>query len=202
MNKYRFARLVSFAFHPAVFAILVPFLVVYKESASILYGLKWAFFSSFFLFIAGGLFFILRPKAIQEDTDRDFDIAHKENRHMFYSIAALFAVLYFIISLIFKGVFFPLSIVALGILFGIILFDVLNYYIKVSVHAAVVTAYIITFGVLYGILPFLGVVWTLFLVIWSRLYLKKHTNAELLAGVLMGTVVTLATIIISRQILP
>lgn len=202
MNKHRFARLVSFAFHPVVFAILVPFLIVYKETASVLYGLKWAFISSFFLFVAGGLFFILRPKTVVNDMDEDFDIAHKENRHMFYSIAALFAVLYLIVSLIFKGIFFPLSIVALGILLGIIFFDLLTYYIKASVHAAIVTAYSITFGMLYGFLPFLGVVWTLFLVIWSRLYLKKHTNTEILAGIIGGALITLATIFISRQLVP
>ena len=200
MNKHRFARLVSFAFHPVVFALLVPFLIVYKDSASILYGLKWAFFSSFFLFLSAGLFFILRPRKVALDMDQDLDISHKENRHIFYSVSALIAVVYFIISIMFKGIFFPLSILALGIILGILLFDLLNYYIKASVHAAVATAYIVTFGILYGLLPFLGVAWVLLLVIWSRLYLKKHTYTELLAGIIGGGIITLITVFISRQL--
>jgi len=201
MNKHRLARLISFALHPIVFALLVPFLVVYKESASLIYGLKWTFFSSFFLFLAGGLFFFLRPKSVTEDMDRDLDISHKENRHIFYSICAFFAVIYFIISIIFKGVFFPLSNIALGLILGIITFDILNYYIKVSIHAAVVSAYIVTFYFLYGLLPFLGVAWTLPLIIWSRLYLKKHTKTELFAGVVMGIAITLVTLLIARNLI-
>lgn len=202
MNQHRFARLISFAFHPVIFALLVPFLVVYKESASVLYGLKWAFFSSFFLFIAGSIFFVLRPRSVVKDMDHDFDISHKENRHILYSICALFAIIFFIISLIFKGAFFSLSIVALGIILGIVLFDLLNFYIKVSVHAAIVTAYIVTFGILYGLLPFLGVAWVLLLVVWSRLYLKKHTPVELLTGVIMGASITLITVFIGRHLVP
>lgn len=202
MNKHRLARIISFAFHPIVFALLVPFLIVYKESASITYGLKWTFFSSFFLFLAGGLFFFLRPKSQIKDMDQDFDIAHKENRHIFYSICALISLMYFIISVIFKGVFFPLSNIALGMLLGIISFDIINYYVKISIHAAVVTAYILTFYFLYGLLPFLGVAWTLPVILWSRLYLKKHTKLELLTGVMMGASITLITIIIARVLKP
>lgn len=200
MNKHTFARIVSFALHPVIFAILVPFLVVYKDSANILYGLKWTFFSSFFLFLAAGLFFILYPKKRFGDIDRDFDISHKENRHIFYSICAFIAIIFFIISALFKGFFFPLSIVALGMLFGIILFDLVNYYLKISVHVAVVTAYVFTFYVLYGFLPFLGVVWVWPVIVWARLHLKKHTKKEALAGAVLGGLIVLITVFIGRQL--
>jgi hypothetical protein len=200
MNKHLFARLISYAFHPILFAILVPFIVIYKESASLIYGLKWAFFSSFFLFIAAGLFFIIRPRNVIRDMDQDFDISHKENRHIFYSICALCGIVYFILAILFKGVFFSLSIISLGIILGIIVFDLLNYYIKVSVHVAIVTAYLVTFAALYGIIPLLGVVWILPFMIWSRLYLKKHTKKEVVAGFILGLGIPLLTVIISRQV--
>lgn len=202
MNLHRFARLISFALHPVVFAVLVPFLVVYKESASLLYGLKWAFIASFFLFSASSIFFLVRTPDVIKDMDNDMDISKKEHRHILYSVFALFAIIFFVVSLLFKGVFFPLSIVALGMIFGIVLSDLLNYYIKVSIHAAVVTAYIITFGVLYGLLPFFGVAWILFLIVWSRLYLKKHTTTELLAGIILGAFVTIATVYVGRHLVP
>lgn len=200
MNRALVARIISFALHPVLFALLVPFLVVYKESANIMYGLQWTFFSSFFLFLAAALFFILYPKSKIGDIDRDLDISHKENRHIFYSICAFISILFFIISVLFKGFFFPLSIISLGLLLGIISFDLLNYYLKVSIHVAIATAYIVTFYVLYGFWPFLGVVWILPVIIWARLYLKKHTKKEVIAGVVLGAFIVLVTVFIGKQL--
>lgn len=197
MNKERFAKIVSFAMHPIVFALLVPFLVIYKQSASLLYGLKWTFFCSFFLFLVmAGLFFVRKKEFLS-----DIDISDKDQRHIFYSIATLAGILFFIAALIFKGVFFPLSVVSLGIVLGVVIFDLINYYMKISIHAAIVCAYIITFGMLYGFWPFVAVSWILPLVAWSRLYLKKHTKMELIVGALAGACITLATFLIGKLLI-
>lgn len=195
--KQHFARLISFIFHPVFLALLIPFLFVFKETASFAYGLKWLFFSTFFLFLTAGGFYFVRPKKFFSD----FDISIKEERHMFYSIALLTAVLYFIASLLFKGILFPLSIVALGIILGIVILDIANYYMKVSIHMAVATAYTVTIAMLFGILPFLGFVWILPLMGWSRLHMHKHTDKELLAGMFLGMGVTIITFFIGRNLL-
>lgn len=195
--KLKIAKLISFVFHPVLLALLIPFLFVFKETASFSYGLKWVFFSSFFLFLTAAGFFFVRPKKFFSD----FDISIKEERHMFYSISLLTAVLYFIASLLFKGILFPLSIVALGIILGIVVLDITTYYMKVSIHMAVASAYTVTIAMLFGAIPFLGFVWILPLMGWSRLRMDKHTDKELLAGMFLGTGITIITFFIGRSML-
>lgn len=195
MSK-KIANLLSFVFHPVIFAIIIPFLFVYKETANVAYGLKWMIFSLFFLFVTLVIFYLLRPKEFFSD----FDISQKEQRHLFYSTALLTAVLYFIASLLFKGILFPLSIVALGIILGLVVFDILNYYMKVSIHMAVATAYCVAIGILFGIGPFFLFVWIIPCIAWARLVLQKHTDKELLAGMFLGAGVTIATFIIGKNL--
>lgn len=194
--KQRIARLISFVFHPIVFASIIPFLFVYKETANITYGLKWMIFTIFFLFITFAIFYLLRPKEFFSD----FDISLKEQRHLFYSTALFTAVLYFIVSLLFKGILFPLSIVALGIILGTVVLDIVNYYMKVSIHMAVAAAYTAAIAMLFGTGPFFAFVWILPLMAWSRLSLQKHTDKELLAGMFLGTGITLITFFIGRTL--
>lgn len=194
--KKQFAKLISFVFHPVVFSILIPFLFIYNQTANVFYGLKWMIFSCFFLFITLIIFYLLRPK----EFFRDFDISYKEQRHLFYSTALLIAVVYFIASLLFKGILFPLSIVSLGIILGLVVTDFVNYYMKVSVHMAIATAYTVTIAMLYGIGPFFAFVWILPVMGFSRLQLKKHTDKEILTGMLLGTGITIVTFFIGRSL--
>ncbi|MGH7245368.1 MAG: hypothetical protein ACREGI_00355 [Candidatus Levyibacteriota bacterium] len=192
--KHKLARFISLAFHPIIFAIIMPFFVVYKETTNVLYGLEWTGFSLLFLIFALIAFFLVRPKEFLSD----FDISKKEQRHIFYSISALTAILYFITALIFKGVFFPLSIVAIGILLGIVIFDICTYYMKISIHTAVIAAFVVTEGMAYGFMPFLIVVWILPLMVWSRVSMKKHTIYEAIAGIVVGSLITFLTFFIAK----
>ncbi len=189
MTIKRFAQLVSFVFHPAFFSLFMPFLIVHHVTGSIWYSFKWTIFSAVFLVIAFSFFTLVRPKKFLGD----LDITEKEHRHIFYSITLLTAVIYFIASLLFKGILFPLSIVSLGIILGLVSFDIVNYYMKASIHVAVVSAYVVTIAMVYGLIPFFLTIWIVLLVGWSRLYMHKHTEKEILAGMMLGTVVTLCT---------
>lgn len=202
MNKSKFANLVSFILHPIVFALLVPFLVVYKESKSISYGLEWTGISFIFLFLAAIVFLFLRPRTDDGSLNKDLEISIKKDRHIFYTICTVFTIIFFIVAELSRGIFFPLSIIALGMSLGFIIFNIVNIYMKVSIHVAVVTAYIFTFYVLYGFLPFLGILWLLPIIIWARLHLDRHTRREILTAVIIGGIVILATIFIAKEILP
>ncbi|SRR5258706_790335 len=195
--KKRLAQIISFVFHPVIFSLLAPFLVIYKYSNNVFYGIEWMGFSALFLILVLAIFYVVRPKEFFSD----FDITHKEKRHIFYSIALLVAVLYFIISLIFKGIFFPLSLVALGIILGLVIFDIATYYMKVSIHTAIVCAYAITAGILYGLAPFIIGIAILVAVGWSRILLKRHTKQEVLAGIILGAAVTFITLFVSKFLL-
>lgn len=72
---------------------------------------------------------------------------------------------------------------------------------KVSIHMAVAAAYTVTIAMLFGVIPFLGFVWILPVMGWSRLRMDKHTDKELLAGMFLGTGITITTFFIGRSLL-
>lgn len=195
--KHKLAEIASIVFHPLLFILLIPFLVVYKETANVLYGLKWLIFVCFFLFASLFVFFLIQP--IEFLTD--FDISQRQKRPVFYTVGLLFAILFFLVAVFLKGIFFPLTIVSLGIILGIIIFELANFYLKVSIHNAIVTAFSITFGILFGYWTFVFFAWLPILMIWSRVTLKKHTFLEALTGCILGGVVTLLTFAIAKMLL-
>lgn len=192
--KNLIANFISIIFHPVVFAMLAPFLVLYHSTNNAVYGLEWAGFSFLFVFSAMLVLYLIRPK----DFFKDFDISKREKRPLFYSISLFFALLYFSIAVFLKSILFPLSLVSLGIILGLVIFEFANQYIKVSVHAAVSSGFVITFGLLYGPMAFLLVFWIPFVVAWSRLVLHKHTRPELLSGSALGCVITLITFAVAE----
>jgi len=197
MTTRRFAQLISFLFHPIFFSLFIPFLIAHKVTGSITYGLKWTLFSAGFLLLAILIFYLVRPKEFVGD----FDITHREQRHIFYSITLLSAVIYFIAALIFKGVHFPISIISLGLILGLVSLDLINYYIKASIHMAVVTGYVVTVALIYGLAPFFGFLGLIAIVGWSRLYLSRHSQKEVLAGMLLGTLVPIITYFVGQLLI-
>jgi hypothetical protein len=195
--KYFAAKVLSVVLHPVIFGVLLPFLVIYHSTTDVMYGIKWTAFTSIFLFASVFVFFIIHPK----DFLRDFDVSKREKRPLFYAIFLFFALMYFVIALTIKGLFFPMSIVALGAILAIVVFEFANFYLKISIHAAIATAYVITVGLLYGFVPFLAVCWMPFAVSWSRVVLKKHTRREVVLGAFLGMLLTLITFALGRLLL-
>lgn len=189
-----FAKFISYLFHPLVFAIHVPFLILYHTTGSALYSLKWTLFSSFFIFIGMALFYLLHP----EEFMTDVDITKRETRIAFYTIGCLIAIVYFLVAVLFKGIFFPLSIVSLGMLIGLLILEISSFYTKISIHVAVVCAYTITIGFLYGTGAFLLVWWLVPLIAWARIVLKKHTYMEVFAGACVGSFITALTFSVEK----
>lgn len=195
-SKSLFAEFVSTIFNPVVFVLLMPFFVVYRQTDSEWYALKWVVFTGAFVFV-GLLFFLYgRMKGFYSD----HDISIREQRHSLYLIAFIASVFYFLAAVFFKGIFFPLSIIALGVILGVIVFEIANFYIKASVHMAVVVGFVISLGLIYGPFAFLASFWIILMVAWSRLYLKRHTMEELLMGGLLGTFITIFTYMVGVQL--
>lgn len=180
------ARIISITFHPIIFSLLLPFTVVFKRTNNVYYSLKWMMFSSGFLILTMFIYFLFRPK----EFFTDFDISHREKRTLFYILAGVSTLLFFFTVVLLKGIFFPLSVVALGVVISCVLLEIANRYLKVSIHAAMVTAYIVTLGILYGWKVLLLTLWIIPALAWSRLVLKKHTLLEIVVGIIMGELVT------------
>lgn len=195
--KLAIAQLISVVFHPLVFALLLPFLIIYHGTKNILYGFEWMIFTSLFIFFTIAVLFYLRPL----DLLKDFDISDQKKRPIFYTVSVIFAIAYFFIAVLFKGIFFSLSIVSLGVIVGLIIFVLVNVYIKVSIHMAVSTAYTITCFLLYGWYGLFLVFWIPPAIAWSRLVLKKHKPEEIIGGAVIGSFMPIITFAIAQLLL-
>lgn len=183
------AQLISDIFHPILFFLIMPYLVVYRQTYNSAYAFKWTLFSSVFLVLGIMLLVIGRLRGVFSDED----ITKREERYRFYVFSALLSFVYLCAALYFKGLFFSISVVALGIFFTVLLFWVVNYFIKSSVHVGVASAFVSTVVIMYGSIGIWLAVIILPLVIWSRLLLRKHTKYEIIAGAALGFVTTIVT---------
>lgn len=192
-----FARLVSYLFNPFFFFLIMPFFVVYKQTASELYAIKWMVFSSVFVFM--GVLLILF-EFLKGDFS-DFDISKKEQRQKFFLVLLVLGLVYLSVALLFKGPFFSISIISLGIAFGIVIFAIVSKFLKASIHVGVVCAFVVSMSILYGLRALYVIIWLVPLLIWARIYLKKHTPIEVFAGGIIGTGITILTFILGKGLL-
>lgn len=189
----RLALIISYLFHPLILFLVMPYLILNRQYSS-MYAFKWVMFSSLFTSVAVAMILVGRAKGFFSDDD----ISRKEERYRFFHFAIVLGVVYLAAALFFKGSAFPLSIVAFGILFGIICFDLINHVTKASIHVGVACAFVITTSVLYKGHVVFFLAWMIPLVIWSRLFLKRHTGIEAIAGGTLGSIVTVLTLYLGK----
>lgn len=194
----RFAEFISLIFHPVTLCLFVPFLIVYRQTESGFYALKWVIFSS--LFIGAGIIMFLIE--LIRGSFSDFDLTGREERYKFYTFCLILALCFFVSTVFFKGLSSPLSIIAFGIILGIALIDVVNHYTKASIHVGVVSAFIFTVSILYGFTFFSILIWILPLTMWARVYLKRHTIKQAIIGGGVGFFIALITLVVGRIVYP
>ncbi len=193
----RFARLVSYLLHPGLLLILMPYLIVYRETYNSFYAFKWLTFSSLFTLVIFGILIIGQRRGIFSDAD----ISIREQRYRFYLFGFCLALIYLATAVYFKGILFSISIAAIGSVVGIAASALINYfYIKDSIHMAVLCAFVITLGILYGPVIFALLVWTIPLMAWSRITLKRHTISEVIVGSILGSITTILTFLFAQYL--
>lgn len=190
------ATILSYIFNPVIFFLLMPYLLIYKQTTSISYALKWELFSLLFIFFGIILVFLERRRGIFSD----FDLSKREERWKFFSISLAPLGLYLLSSIFLKGIFFSTTLISLGIIGGLILFAFFNRFLKPSIHTGVACAYVLTVAILYGPIAFFVSFWMVPVIIWARLRLKKHTFNEVLVGGIIGTSITLLTFFAGKYI--
>lgn len=192
----KIAEFISFIFHPVLFFAITPYLIVYRQTANSAYALKWEAFSFIFILSAAVLFFWAKWRGIFSDQE----LTKKKERYDFYLLLWVFAVLYLVVAFGFKGLSFSLSLVSGGIVLGLVLFAIINYFLKISIHSAVSSAFVATVSILYGFMAFWLSFWIIPVIFWSRITLKKHTLKELLSGAILGTTITLLVFLAGKFI--
>ncbi len=192
----KFAHIISLIFNPPIFFLTMPFLVVYKQTQDPWISLRWTLFSFVFIFVSLTFLFVGKVKGNYSD----LDLSKKEERDKFYNTLLILVFVYLVASFFFRGVMFALSIISIGLLFGMIVFKVVNKYIKASIHVAIICAFVTTITTLFGAQYFLITFWIIPLVGWARVYLKRHTLKEVLLGSVLGSFITIVTFLIGKYI--
>lgn len=191
------AKLLSFIFNPLVFFLLMPYLVVLKQTNDHIAALRWAVFSAAFVII--GLIIVVIGKL--RGTFSDFDLSKRNERAKFYLMLWPLLISYVAAAFLFRGMFFSLSIIAVGIVIGLVLFELVNRKIKASIHIGVAVAFAMAIGILFGWFYFGITILIVPILAWSRLILKRHTIEEVFTGAFLGTIITGITVVLAQFIL-
>ncbi len=189
------ARIISYISNPLIIMLPTPFLLVDKVSNNDIYALKWTIFSYVFI----GMVALFVTIEVLFRIFSDFDISKKEQRPIFFSFVGLITFFYLLALFVLNG---PkiLFVAVFAAMAGLIAMDIVNKWIKASVHVAAISAFILSLGIIYGGLYMLGLL-IVPLIAWSRVKTKKHTPMEALAGGTVGILVTIIVYIISKQFL-
>lgn len=190
-----FARTISFIFNPLFLLLPVPYLLVMRETGEPLFALKWAVFTLLFIVCIG--FFVLIN--VRKGYFTDLDVSKREQRPALFLFVSLVAIVYFVALYFLQG---PLVLfVALGgIFFSILVFSFINTRIKASIHAASISALIISIILLYG-RDFLLLLVLIPLIGWSRIRINRHTKPEVFLGTAVGLILTLGMYFIFKVVL-
>lgn len=179
----RAARLFSNVVSPPVMFATLGLALALHATNTIWAGLAWAAVYGFFVALAPILFILqlLRSGRIVE-----LHMTDTRERHLPYLVAVLMSLLVLALVLVLNGpeLLFCLSlfnVITLAIL------GVVNVRWLVSFHATAVSALVTIITLVFGPVPGLLLSPLIPLVVVVRLYLRRHTVAQMLGGILLGT---------------
>lgn len=196
MNKKKSARIISNIFVPPSGTLLISLFLANtlagsREEAFLIFGI-----GATFGFILPIIFFvILRVKGKVADVDATI----KEERTLPYIAGIILASAAFGVASYFS-LDYVVQAMWLSYASNTIILIIINKYWKISAHAI---GNFSPTAILYYLNPFLAVLLVpiLLLILWSRLELKKHTPAQLIAGAIFGFGSTLGQLFILKSIL-
>lgn len=179
------ARVISFILNPLFILLILPFFLVYKSTYNIYSGFWWTGYTLIFL-AALGLFMLY---AVRKGIFTDLDVSRREQRPLIFSFSLILATIYIGGLFLFQSPII-LKVISIGIMIGVILISFVNTQIKASVHTATFSGLLMGLALGYG-----GYFIILFLLIpilgQSRISLKRHTLSEIIAGWVLGSLVSL-----------
>ena len=165
---------------PIMFAITGLALGIYERP--FWPGLAWGAFYSLLIALSPMLviIYLLRTGRIG-----DMHMSATNERHIPYLIAVISSALAYVLLLLFDG---PMLLRCLAILSFITLgaLGLINTRWLISIHATAAASTWMIFTLVFGWVVGLILLPVLLLIAWIRLYLKRHTPAQVLAGIALG----------------
>jgi membrane-associated phospholipid phosphatase len=175
------ARIFSTVCNPFVTAIVLYVILAHAYATDTLTFWSWLFVSSFFSSI-GPMLYVLVLYWSGRVSDLDMSV-RREREEVF----SAFVISYFLGAVTLYALHTPPIIYAsmAGYTAAAFLVQIITRHWKISTHALGITAPLVALVVLYGQQPLPFAV-LIPIVGWSRVYLKAHTVAQVLAGTLLG----------------
>lgn len=136
-----------------------------------------------FYVLAPAIYFVVR---IRKGKVSDWDITKKEERKAIYQFSIASHLLGILAVFLLGQIFLVKLLMVLWVVS--VVFMVVNIYWKISVHAGVNAFLMVLLNNFYGWKIFGWLMVVLLLVLWSRVYLRKHTITQVMAGALVAFV--------------
>ena len=186
-----FARRVSTLLAPApVSALLVLFVAPY-HTRNLLVAYIYAAVTLFFLTL-GPLIFVLL--GVRSGKLSDIDLSRRTERTWPFLFGLASAMLgLFVLSYLHGPRALETALVATAV--GSLVLMVTTWWWKISIHAATLAGAVTMLAALYGPAVLLAL-FLLVLVCWSRVVLRRHTLAQVVAGSLVSIALTIAVILL------
>lgn len=179
--KHRLARLLSEVFAPVVLTIGLLLVVGAASTPDPLVGLAWGLLAALFVGVIPYAFLLLGIRRGRW-TNRHVPIREQRAVPMTFALVSVIAG---VAALTYSGA--PQQLVALVIsgLAGLVVALAITMVWKVSVHASVASGTAIILVLVFG--PALHIAWLLVASVgWSRIELREHSAAQVVAGAVIG----------------
>jgi hypothetical protein len=188
VNLSKFAKLTSiFVGYP--WLLIIDSLILNETFAS-----AYSLYAAMIYFLDAGLPLLMMLYFLRTKKITDWDITNREERFQILSILTLGSLISFIFLYTLE---FDLTAKLFFVLFSLkfVLMMITRYW-KISLHMATNTTCCILVGYLFQ----WNINWLLIfstpVLYWSRLYLKKHTHTQLLAGILVSIILCFTSLIL------
>ena len=186
--KNLFAKVLSIIFAPPMFSSLLVLIATINEETV---------FPKMHTFLIGLVALTIAPylsvifmAVFKKD---DIGVPERKNRtfHLIYGLInySFFCILFSLIGIKFLELF------SLTYLINTFLIIVVNQYMKPSIHVSGCIGPMILLSYLYKIEIYYLILF-LFLIVWARMYLKKHTSKEIIVAAIITIVGTIISIIL------
>lgn len=176
MNKT--AKIISYIFDGSVISIPIFLTICLIVVENKIEAVSWAFICLLFGTIVPYLYIVLLYRRKEID---DMHIPRKEDRIKPMIVSSISYVACLFVLYILNGPLFLKSIFAVSAVSAVI-FTVITYFWKISLHTSWITFVVITFNILFGrwmllMIPLIPVIG------WARVRIKKHTVNQVVFGV-------------------
>lgn len=178
----RAARLFSNVVSPPVMFAVLGLALALHATETIWAGLAWAAVYGFFVALAPILFVL---QLLQRGRIVELHMTDTRERHLPYLVAVLMSLLVLALIVVLDG---PTLLFCLS-LFNVLTLTVIgavNVRWLISFHATAVSALVTIITLVFGPLTGLLLSPLVPLIVMARLYLRRHTVAQMLGGLLLG----------------